>query len=108
MSYPVRVVLTTCFYMIMGLVVLNRSRQVVNEKILFFLMALVIAIFGVWGSIRLNMLDLAINAVVFNLPVLAVLLSGLVYFIKHSLIKVYLLMVIGHYLFEYPYQLGLW
>ena len=108
LSYMAKVVLTTCFYVIAGSIVLKKPDKMLNKRVLLFLMAFVFVTYGLWALLNLNIIDESLNAVLFNLPFLGLLLSGLVYFIKHPLVKLYMMMVIGQYMFEYPYQLGWW
>ena len=108
LSHVARVVLTTCFYVITGSIVLKKPDEMLNKRVLLFLMTFVFVTYGLWTLLSLNIIDESLNAVLFNLPFLGLLLSGLVYFIKNPLVKLYMMMVIGHYMFEYPYQLGWW
>lgn len=101
-------VLTTTFMLASGLIVVYQCHEFRNKMIFNLLLVAIFAFHIAWVLINLNVLDPIVNPMIFNLPVLLLLLGGLVYFLKHQLIKVYMIMVIAHYMFNYPNQLGLW
>lgn len=90
--------LGTGFYVITGAVVLKKSWAEVHRKALVFLILLVSVIFVVASLSNMGLLGSMPRALAFNLPVLALLLTGLIYFIKYPLIKVYMLIAVSNYL----------
>ncbi len=107
LSNEVRVGLTLVFYTVTGLIVLKKSKEVPNKKVLIALLFVAFLFFVLNAFIKLNIVDASFNAVIFNLPVLIILSSGLFLYRRQPLIKVYLIMVIAYYMFEFPNQLGL-
>ena len=107
LSGKTSVVLATCFYVIAGAVLLMKSWSVVHKKALLLLMLLVSVIFFSFALSNMGLLGPMPRALAFNLPVLALLLTGLIYFIKYPLIKVYMLIAVSNYLM-FSYELGWW
>jgi len=57
---------------------------------------------------RWLMLGTISGILLFNLPGLLILTSGVLLSNKHSLLRTYMIIVLAHYLLEYPVNLGLW
>lgn len=62
---------------------------------------LVPVIFIGWGLIRLDLIPASSYTILFNIPVLMILIGGLVLCRKHGIMRAYMLIALGSYLFEY-------
>ncbi|MGI9541608.1 MAG: hypothetical protein ACR2MX_00030 [Cyclobacteriaceae bacterium] len=108
LSSEVRVVLTAFFWILAGIIVLYKSYDVVSKAKLIFVVTIVSTFSVILTLIKLNVIDPMLNPVIFNVAVLAVLLASLIFSIKHQMLKIYMIIVIAHYLGHFPEALGLW
>ena len=54
-----------------------------------------------WALIRLDVIPASSHSIFFNIPVLAILATGLLLSRKHGIMRAYMLISLGSYLFEY-------
>jgi len=108
LSLPIRAVLVSGFYMIAGFISISRPTESINKTVMMILILIISTFYVFWLLIQLSIIDASLNASIFNLPVLFIFFGGLVISKKLSLLRTYMIIVIAHYLFEFPNQLGLW
>jgi hypothetical protein len=54
-----------------------------------------------WALIRLDLIDASSHSIFFNIPVVLILTAGLLFSRKHGIMRAYMLISLGSYLFEY-------
>lgn len=102
-----RVVLTTSFYVIAGTICLYRDEKIYNKIWATLLVIIISFVFVFWSFIRLEIIGTEYYAFIFNIPVLIGLFLGLFFSGKYSYLRTYLIIVIAHYIYEYPESIGL-
>ncbi len=108
LSFPARTGLTVVFWPIAGTIVAMASEER-NTKIATFLTTgFITIIYLVSALVSSQVLPNVLNAVAFNGGVLLTLLAVLLVFWKNPFFRMYLLIVLSHYLFTYPWEIGLW
>ncbi|CAD5299249.1 MULTISPECIES: hypothetical protein [unclassified Imperialibacter] len=108
LSLPVRAGLMVAFWPIAGAIVAVRSQEGNMRVAAFFSIGLITLIHLLSALASSEVLPAALNAFSFNGIVLMILLAVLVVFRKNPFFRMYLLIVVSHYLFMYPWELGLW
>jgi len=99
LNLPTRVAFSTSFYILAGIIALSKGS---NEKWHFILIGIISLIFITWSLGRLEIIDQGFYRFIFNIPVMLVLLAGLYFSKKHSVLRTYIIIVIAHYLYEFP------
>ncbi|MDN5211595.1 hypothetical protein QQ020_06020 [Fulvivirgaceae bacterium BMA12] len=98
-SMEVRVIFALLFFLITGLIVLKRSNEISHKIALISLVTFISTVLITWRLTGLHFIDPSFYPTIFNIPILVVLLSGLIFFRKQSLVKMYMLLVITQYCF---------
>ncbi|MEQ8533716.1 MAG: hypothetical protein RIB86_17815, partial [Imperialibacter sp.] len=105
---PVRAGLTVVFWPIAGAIVAMRSEEGNTRVAAFLTTGFITLIYLLSALASSEVLPAALNAFSFNGIVLMILLAVLVVFRKNPFFRMYLLIAVSHYLFMYPWELGLW
>ena len=90
------------YYMIAGILAainLNNSRW---RPIAWGLYGLIAILFLCWGLTFIGILPEQFSMYIFNIPVLMILIAGLILFRKNSIIGTFMIIVLAHYLYEFP------
>ncbi|WP_339794499.1 MAG: hypothetical protein ACMVP2_04185 [Imperialibacter sp.] len=104
-----RGVLTVLFWPVAGFIATHMGVENGKQKaISLAATAFITAVSSVWALVAAGFFVTAANGWVFNGFVLAALLSLSVFFRQNRFFRMYMLVVISHYLFVYPWELGLW
>ena len=98
-----RAVLASLFYIGAGLFSLSIIPSHPSQKIIVGLTAV---FYALWSGINIGLIPLEINSL-FNPPLLFFLISFYAFSNSNSLLRIYFLIVIAHYLLEYPFENGL-
>jgi hypothetical protein len=98
--YEVRVVIVVLFSIVSGWLAYTMQEEPRGLPSLI-MASLVPLIFIGWALIRLNLIAASSHAVVFNIPVLLILVAGLLLCRKHSPMRAYMIISLTSYLFEY-------
>ncbi len=101
------IILTALFFMLSAGIAYFKSEVQENKLMLNLFITLIGWLYLSWLLIHIGFLGISFSYI-FNIPVLVILLAFLIYFIKSPLLKMFLMIVISHYMYEYPIQLGLW
>lgn len=91
-----------------GAILLYQTRDIRFTNVLLGLVTIFSMVYIIWMLTSTGVINSQYVQIAFNIPVLLILLSGLIFFIKQPLPKVYLIMVIAYYMWEYPIALGLY
>jgi hypothetical protein len=108
LSLPVRAGLMVAFWPIAGAIVTMRSQEGNTRVAAFLTTGFITLIYLLSALASSEVLPAALNAFSFNGIVLMILLAVLVLFRKNPFFRMYLLIAVSHYLFMYPWELGLW
>ncbi|MEQ8810194.1 MAG: hypothetical protein RIE59_14070 [Imperialibacter sp.] len=108
LSLPVRAGLMVAFWPIAGAIVAVRSQEGNTRVAAFLTTGFITLIYLLSALASSEVLPAALNAFSFNGIVLMILLAVLVVFRKNPFFRMYLLIAVSHYLFMYPWELGLW
>jgi hypothetical protein len=100
LRFEIRVVSVTAFALISAWLAF-RMQQHSTNAVSFVMAILVPIVFIVWATVKLQLLPGEFNRYVFNLPVLALLVAGLVVSKKHDTMRSYMTVSISGYLIEY-------
>jgi hypothetical protein len=104
-----RGLLTVLFWPIAGYLASSMEIKEPKRKSVALLATMLItAASCLWALTTAGYLQSEVFAWVFNGLVLALLLSFLGYFRKDQFFRMFMLIVVSHYLFVYPWELGLW
>lgn len=103
-----RLILMGSFLLLAGAIVLYQSRDIPFKNVLLSLVTLFSLAYIMWLLTIMGGLSSQYVQIAFNIPGLLILLSGLIFFFKEPLPKVYLILVIAYYMWEYPIALGLY
>ncbi len=106
-SLPVRAMLFVVFWPIAGALVAMRSAKGTSRTAVFAITAFVTTIYLISALVESQVLPIGTNGLIFNAVVLTTLLALLFLFRKESFFRMYLIIVVSHYLFVYPWELGL-
>jgi hypothetical protein len=99
-AFEVRVVIIVIFSAVSGWLAYTMEEE--PRRISSLIMAcLVPLIFVGWALIRLNLIAASSHSILFNIPVLVILTAGLLLCRKHGIMRAYMLISLGSYLFEY-------
>ena len=108
MSINLATLFTALFFMISTGIIYKKFHKQTNHLILSIFIVFISGLYLGWLLVVMGVLSEGFYAYLFNIPVLMLLTAFLLYFMRYSMIKVFMLIVIAHYLFEYPIRLGLW
>jgi hypothetical protein len=104
-----RGVLTVLFWPVAGFMAIRMGVKDSKQKAVAAGATICISIVSlVWALGASGSLPVAANKWVFNGLVLVALLSFLIFFRQNRFFRIYMLIVISHYLFVYPWELGVW
>ncbi|MCR9249951.1 MAG: hypothetical protein NXI20_05980 [bacterium] len=104
--YPVRVLLIASFYILAGVIVNIKDRD--NSLLINSLVTgLVMLISGIWVMVKLNVAPESVLQLIFNLPILVIFGASLFATKSGSLSRTFMIISYSFYLFEYPYEMGL-
>ena len=108
MSINLATLFTALFFMMSAGIIYIKFHKLTNHIILGIFIAFIGVLYLGWLLVLMGVLSEGFYPYLFNIPILLLLTAFLLYFMRHSMIKMFMLIVIAHYLFEYPIRLGLW
>ncbi len=108
LDLSLRILLTTSFYVIAGFIAISRTDEQSNKRLPAILIVMVSLVIIGWALIRAEVIDPSFNMLIFNIPILLCLIAGVFFSRKHSQLRTYMIIVLAHYLYEFPDTLGLW
>jgi hypothetical protein len=100
LSFPVRIVLIALFSPVAGWLA-YRMDDTTRKPISIILAGLVSVVFIGWALIHLTVLPRSSASVFFNIPILLVLVAGVFLCKKQGIMRTFMLVSVGGYLFEY-------
>ncbi len=103
-----RVLMACTFYIGAGVLAISRNHASHFPLGSFFVMSVVGLFYLGWSAVHFQLLDPGINRLLFGLPSLGVFLIGLGLSRRNSLLRMYMIMVVAHMLFEFPLELSLY
>ena len=104
----VRIIMMGSFLLLIGAILLYQVRDIRYLNVLWLMVTLFLLAYVVWLLTIVGILDSKYVQIAFNLPALLILLSGLIFFYKQPMAKVYLMLIIAYYMWEYPVALGIY
>ena len=97
---PLRIILIMLFSPVAGWLAYTLEAEP-RKGIYACLAALVTAVFAGWAFIRMGVMSESYAWIFFNMPVLLVMVSGILFTRKHSIMRTFMLVSVAGYLFEY-------
>lgn len=94
------------YYIIAGLLAVNGLAAEESKPIAWVLYMVVSVLFVCWGLIYTGVVSSEIGQFIFNVPVLLALIAGAFFFRKSAILGTYMIIVLAHYLYEYPVVVG--
>ncbi len=90
------------FYLIAGIIAVTRAGSSKYTPATYAIQFVISGFYLVWMLIHLQILPESANSVLFNPLTLVLLLVALILTKKHSMLRMYSIMVVAHFMFEYP------
>ena len=98
-----RVAFTTSFYVLAGITAVKHDQ---TKTWHYAMIGLIGFVFICWSLGRLEIINQEFHQYIFNIPILLMLILGLYFSRKNAMLSTYMVIVIAHYLYEYPELIG--
>ena len=102
-SIPTKVAAATIFYLMAGGVVVS---ELPSKPFLLIIVALSWGYILAWAAISLGLVDTTTSSILFSAPILAILVGGLVASRRHRMLMTYMIIVVAHFMYFYPFNTG--
>ena len=97
---PIRIVLVALFSPVAGWLAYTMDEES-GKPVSFLLVALVSAVFVGWALIKMSVIPSSLSWILFNMPILLLLVVGVLITRKHGAMRTFMLVSVGGYLLEY-------
>ncbi len=103
LSAELRVMLAMVFILLAGVIVNVRKSDTTPKLYVIALTVFIVLIMTHWTMVKTGVLAMSTQGMVFNLPVLLLLITGYFFVNKNLIVKIYYIMFLAIYLFELPF-----
>ena len=103
---PARAIMAGSFYLIAGFIAISRLNASHYTPASLAISIIIVVFYVMWMLINLNIITSDFESLIFNLPMLLVHVTGLALSQKHTLLRMFMVMVVAHFLFEFPLELS--